>query len=120
MGVATTQMEQRGIITERGNMNREIAIRNNLLQQIMTRIKRLKDWLKETLVPILQRVEKPSVMAQLSRIKEAKDTQNTEPSALVELRARFHTTHENLKQIVSSHVWRLFVYKIHSSKFCRG
>lgn len=103
MGVAATQMESKGILTERGNMNREIAIRNNLIQRIMTRIKRLKDWLKEALVPTLHRVEKPSVMAQLSQykkeIKEPKDTRNTEPSVLVELRARFHAAHENLKQI---------------------
>lgn len=103
MGVAATQMENKGILTERGKMNREIAIRNNLLQQIMTGIKRLKDWLKEALIPSLQRVEKPSVMTQLTqykkKIKEAKDTQNTEPSEIVELRVRFHAAYENLKQI---------------------
>lgn len=103
MGVAATQMEKKDILTERGNMNREIAIQNNLLQRIMTRIKQLKDLLKEALVPTLQRAEKPSVMAQLSQykkqIKDATDPQNTEPFALVELRARFHAAHENMKQI---------------------
>jgi len=37
----------------------------NLLHQIMTGIKRLKDWLKETLVPTLQSAEKPSVEERL-------------------------------------------------------
>lgn len=54
---------------------------------------------QELLAPTLQRVEKPSVMAQLSQIMKAKNTQNTEPSALIELRARFHTAYENSKQI---------------------
>ncbi len=51
MGVSATQMEQRGIVTERGNQNREIAVHNNLLRQIMTKIKQLKGWLKEVVAP---------------------------------------------------------------------
>jgi hypothetical protein len=40
-------MERKGIATERGNMNREIAVANGLIAKIVTRIKLLK----ERLVP---------------------------------------------------------------------
>ena len=49
MGVSATQMERRGIATDRGDMNREIRQKNNLLQQILNGLKKLKDWLKVTL-----------------------------------------------------------------------
>jgi hypothetical protein len=49
MGVAATQMERKGIVTERGDINREIAVKNGLLRQIWERLKQLKDWLKEAL-----------------------------------------------------------------------
>ena len=47
MGVVATQMERRGIVTERGNMNREIAVTNQQLRQLQERIKNLVNWLKE-------------------------------------------------------------------------
>ena len=47
LGVAVTQMEQRGIRTERGNRNREIDALNSKLRQIKARITKLQDWLKE-------------------------------------------------------------------------
>jgi pentatricopeptide repeat protein len=51
MGVAATQMERRGIETECGNMNREISRINQFLSSIMTKLKQLKDWLKEAVTP---------------------------------------------------------------------
>ncbi|MDR0963491.1 MAG: hypothetical protein LBM60_02610 [Clostridium sp.] len=51
MGFAATQMEQRGIATERGYTKREIAVQNNLLRRILERLKKLKDWLKDVLTP---------------------------------------------------------------------
>lgn len=51
MGVAATQMEQRGIVTDRGNMNREIVHSNGILFAILMKLKQLKDWLKQTLTP---------------------------------------------------------------------
>jgi len=96
-------MEQRGIVTERGDINREIVAKNGLLWQLMAKIKQLKDWLKEAVTPAVQREEKPSIMAQLNQykkeIKEAKETIQAEPPALVELRARFNTALENLKRV---------------------
>ena len=45
MGVAATQMEKRGIRTERGDLNREINITNQQIGQLRARIKKSKDWL---------------------------------------------------------------------------
>ena len=45
LGVAATQMERKGIATERGNRNREIAVTNSQLRQLKARIKKCKDWL---------------------------------------------------------------------------
>ena len=41
------QMERRGIQTEKGNINREIAADNKLLKEIKARITRLYNWSKE-------------------------------------------------------------------------
>jgi hypothetical protein len=46
MGVTASQMERKGIATERGAMNREIAISNRELRQTKARIDKLKNWLK--------------------------------------------------------------------------
>jgi len=51
LGVAATQMERKGIATERGNMNREIAHNNKILLSILIKLKQLKDWLKEAISP---------------------------------------------------------------------
>ena len=40
-------MERRGIATEKGNINREIAADNKLLKEIKARITRLYNWSKE-------------------------------------------------------------------------
>jgi hypothetical protein len=46
MGAAASQMERKGIATERGNLNREIAVTNSQIRQLRARINRVKDWLK--------------------------------------------------------------------------
>jgi hypothetical protein len=46
MGVAATQMERRGIPTERGATNRQIELTNRELKQTRARINKLSDWLK--------------------------------------------------------------------------
>ena len=46
MGPAASQMERRGIATEKGNINREIAADNKLLKEIKARITRLYNWSK--------------------------------------------------------------------------
>ena len=47
MGPAASKMERRGITTEKGNINREIAADNKLLKEIKARITRLYNWSKE-------------------------------------------------------------------------
>ena len=47
MGPAASQMERRGVATEKGNINREIAADNKLLKEIKARITRLYNWSKE-------------------------------------------------------------------------
>jgi len=42
LGVAATQMERKGIVTERGDYNREIIVTNRQLRQLKARIKQLK------------------------------------------------------------------------------
>ena len=47
LGVAASQMEKRGIRTERGDINREIEVNNQQLRQLKARIVKLQSWLKE-------------------------------------------------------------------------
>lgn len=47
MGVAATQMERRGIVTEKGEHNREIREQNRLLKEVKRRIAALTAWIKE-------------------------------------------------------------------------
>ena len=46
LGVAASQMEKRGIRTERGNINREIEVTNQALRQLRARIDKLQNWAK--------------------------------------------------------------------------
>ena len=47
MGPASSQMERRGIATEKGDINRQIAADNKLLKEIKARVTRLYNWTKE-------------------------------------------------------------------------
>jgi len=47
LGVAAHQMEKRGIKTERGDINREIIVTNNLLRQLNARISKLEKWIDD-------------------------------------------------------------------------
>ena len=47
MGVAATQLERRGIVTDKGNLNREIREQNRLLKEVKRRIAALTAWIKE-------------------------------------------------------------------------
>lgn len=44
LGVAATQMEKRGIRTEKGDVNRRIAADNKLLKELKARVTRLYNW----------------------------------------------------------------------------
>ncbi len=47
MGVAASQMERKGIQTEKGNVNCQIAADNKLLKELKARITRIYNWTKE-------------------------------------------------------------------------
>jgi len=47
LGMAASQMERKGIRTERGDINREIEVSNKLLRQLKARHAKLQTWLKE-------------------------------------------------------------------------
>ncbi|WP_165626866.1 MobQ family relaxase [Streptococcus equi] len=46
LGVSATQMERKGIATDRGNINREIKHQNAILREIAIRIKALMRWIR--------------------------------------------------------------------------
>lgn len=46
LGVSATQMEKKGIATDRGNINREIIHQNAILREISRRIKALLNWIR--------------------------------------------------------------------------
>lgn len=47
LGVTASQMERKGIATERGNINREIKTQNKILAEIKAKISALKNWLAD-------------------------------------------------------------------------
>jgi len=47
LGAAASQMERRGIRTERGDINREIEVTNQKLRQLKARLDKLQTWLKD-------------------------------------------------------------------------
>jgi hypothetical protein len=68
MGVAATQMERRGISTEKCAVNREIAAQNRLLKEIKARITRLYNWTKQQAA---QPEQKQSIWEQLQQAQAA-------------------------------------------------
>jgi hypothetical protein len=58
LGVAATQMERRGIITQRGTMNRIIEINNKELRQTKARLNKLKAWIEDEQSSVMPSLEK--------------------------------------------------------------
>ena len=46
LGISASQMEKKGITTDRGNINREIKHQNKILKEISRRIKALLNWIR--------------------------------------------------------------------------
>ena len=94
MGVAATQMERQGLVTEKGSVNREIAAQNKLLKEIKARITRLYNWSKEQ---SKQPGEKRSVLEQLQQAQNAAKPTTTygKVKALKESAAIFNFLMEN-------------------------
>ena len=80
LGVAAFQMEQRGIVAERGSINREIKVSNQLLGQLRVRISKLQVWLKEEMEN-----STPPTLADVIQDILTRRAQATKPN-------RYHTT----------------------------
>ena len=79
LGVSASQMEQKGIKTDRGNCNREILNDNQQMKILRTRISRLMKWQREEMAkPLdLEKAEiKTSVIGKLYANKGAVKNQN--------------------------------------------
>lgn len=92
MGVAATQMEHRGIATEKGNINREVATQNKLLKKVKARITRLYNWAKEQ----KKQPQKASILRLLKQSPTSKPTSTySKVKALKESAALFHFLQSN-------------------------
>lgn len=94
IGIAATQMERRGLITEKGTVNREIVAQNRLLKEIKARITRLYNWTKQQ---ASQSEQKPSIWEQLQQAQTATQptTRYGKVKALKESAALFNFLQEN-------------------------
>jgi len=79
MSVAASQMEKRGIRTERGDMNREIAVTNKEIRQLRARINHLVKWITDeaanptppTLYDVITEILNRQGQSGLTRLKNA-------------------------------------------------
>ena len=88
LGVAASQMERRGIATERGNINREIEVTNREIRMLRARLNKLKSWLTEaannneppTLADVIRGIldkrERQGRYAQIANLKSAANMLN--------------------------------------------
>lgn len=85
LGVAASQMEHKGIETERGNINREIKAKNKILAEIKAKIASLKNWLAD----LFKQKEKPSnnIIELLLKMKDDKRTHWQKINALHDISA---------------------------------
>ncbi len=85
LGVAASQMERKGIETERGNTNREIKAKNKILAEIKAKIASLKNWIAD----LFKQKEKPSnnIIELLLKMKDGKRTHWQKINALHDISA---------------------------------
>lgn len=67
LGVAASQMERKGIETERGNLNREISLTNKILAEIKTKINSLKKWIAKFTTEKSEPVKPESIIDLLNK-----------------------------------------------------
>jgi hypothetical protein len=67
MGIAATQMEKRGIRTQRGNTNRKINDINREIRQTRARIRKVKNWLYSQ--PL---INAPTLISMMNHIADCK------------------------------------------------
>ena len=65
-GVAVRQMEQRGIHTEKGDLNRWIKATNRMLQALKKKLASLKQWIDGIQIEIVERDTSPNLVTLLS------------------------------------------------------
>ncbi|MFR2486152.1 MAG: MobQ family relaxase [Hungatella sp.] len=68
VGVSASQMEKKGIATERGELNRNIQKANRLIREIRAQIGKLKDWLAGLLAAREAAPEKPPQSPDLANL----------------------------------------------------
>lgn len=67
LGVAASQMERKGIETERGNLNREISLTNKILAEIKAKINSLKKWIAKFTAEKSEPVKAESIIELLNK-----------------------------------------------------
>ena len=88
MGVAACQMEKKGIVTERGELNRNIKAANRILREIRRLVCGLKDWLAElkerkaalleSLAEARAQASEPTIPQLLARYMEQRGEERTD------------------------------------------
>ena len=84
LGPAASQMERRGIHTERGDMNRTIEVANKEIKQLRTRINKLNKWITyeaanptpPTLYDVITEILNRQGQSSITRLKNAADVFN--------------------------------------------
>ena len=84
LGAAVSQMEKRGIRTERGDINRAIEVTNKELRQLRARINHLQKWITEeeinakppTLADVLDEIMSRQGQSSLTRLKNGAEIFN--------------------------------------------
>ncbi len=76
LGVAASAMEKRGIRTERGDINRQVALDNKMLRQLRARINKLQAGLDELLVEAAAVSDLPTLADVLNGILEKPEEKN--------------------------------------------
>ena len=111
LGAAASQMEQRGIRTERGDMNREIAVTNKELRQLRARINKLNKWLAEeaanieppTLADVLTDILNRQGQSGITRLKNAANMlvflQENEITGMADLEAKVESMHSKVLRL---------------------
>ena len=97
LGAAAHQMEQKGIVTDRGNRNREIGFINRQIEKLKEQIHKLKDWLKRELLTPTPDAEK--VPTAEEQIKEILSGQGEIQERMKEIDGRINVLDEHLRQV---------------------
>ena len=137
-GVAASRLEKRGIRTDRGDRNREIAITNKEMRQLRARINKLSDWLEEeeangtppTISNVLDTISSRTDLSSMTRLRNTVDVVNFAVSnkvsdaedldnKLTEMRGKLNITSKKLNDVerriktLKEHLYQGGYYKEH-------